>query len=239
MRSAKRVPAVLTCPPFRFPGCTMEALNLKQRKPNIASASCRRQRGSAEFGLNRLLQPHCAPLLGPEHWQVGQALDVEPTWKATLHRGFRQYRGDERERHRHPNRALALLFARGERLMVWAGSMRSSSSQRRASRSALMKPSRAFVRMARTGCCASPTASMIPRRRREDARVQGSVKTRSCPSTTIDSSRTISIRASLTVTRSMAFRTSRSVGGFVRGRRACSPCAFARLPWRELQLRST
>jgi len=39
----------------------------------------------------------------------------------------------------------------------------------------------------------------------EDARVQGSVKTRSCPSTTIDSSRTISIRASLTVTRSMAF----------------------------------
>ena len=37
----------------------------------MASASCRRQRGSAEFGLNRLSQPHCAPLLGPEHWQVG------------------------------------------------------------------------------------------------------------------------------------------------------------------------
>ena len=34
--------------------------------------------------------------------------------------------------------------------MVWAGSNRSSSSQRRASRNALMKPSRAFVRMARS-----------------------------------------------------------------------------------------
>jgi hypothetical protein len=76
------------------------------------------ERGSAEFGanLNRLSQSYRAPLLGPEHWQVGQALDVEPTWKATLHRGFRQYRGDERERRRHPNRALALLFAHGEPL---------------------------------------------------------------------------------------------------------------------------
>jgi hypothetical protein len=37
--------------------------------PRIVSASCRRQRGSAEFGsnLNRLLQPHCAPLLSREH----------------------------------------------------------------------------------------------------------------------------------------------------------------------------
>ena len=63
--------------------------------------------------------------------------------------------------------------------MVWAGSVRSSSSQRRASRNARMNPSRAFVRMARKGRCASPTLWMISRRRREDARVQGSVRTRS------------------------------------------------------------
>ena len=50
--------------------------------------------------------------------------------------------------------------------MVWAGAVRSSSSQRRASRNALMKPSRAFVRMARKGRCAS--LRMISRRRRED-----------------------------------------------------------------------
>src|SRR5271166_6242737 len=31
------------------------------------------------------------------------------------------------------------------------------------------------------GCCASPTPSMISRRRREDVRVQGSFNTRSCP----------------------------------------------------------
>jgi hypothetical protein len=45
---------------FRFPGCTMEALGPQQRKPKLASASCRRRRGSAEFGpnLNRLSQSH-------------------------------------------------------------------------------------------------------------------------------------------------------------------------------------
>jgi ABC-type histidine transport system ATPase subunit len=47
---------------------------------------------------------------------VTQALDAEPARKATLHRGFRQYRGDKPERQRHPNRALALIFAHGERL---------------------------------------------------------------------------------------------------------------------------
>jgi hypothetical protein len=113
-RSANRIPVVLphSAPEFarqslpakfRFPGCTMEALGPKQRKPNIAAASCQ-TRGSAEFGpnLNRLSQSHCAPLLRPEHWQVGQALDAEPAWKATLHRGFCQDGGDEGERHRHP-----------------------------------------------------------------------------------------------------------------------------------------
>jgi hypothetical protein len=197
----------------------MEAAGPKQRKPNIASASCRRQRGSAEFGpnLNRLSQPHCAPLLGPEHWRVGQALDSEPARLATLQGGFRRDGGGERERHRHPNRALALVFANGDS-MVWAGSIRSSPSQRRASRNALMKLSRAFVRMARRGPRVSPTPWMISRRRREDARVQGSVKTRSCPSTTIDSARTISIRVALTVARSTGFRTSFSLGRYLRMR---------------------
>ena len=85
---------------IRFPGCTMEAVGPQQRKRNIASASSRRQRGSAEFdsNLNRLPQSHCAPLLGPENWQVGQALDAEPAWKATLECSFRQDGGDERER---------------------------------------------------------------------------------------------------------------------------------------------
>jgi hypothetical protein len=57
---------------------------------------------------------------------------------------------------------------------------------------------------------------MILRRRREDARVQGNVKTRSCPSTTIDSARTISISVALTVARSIAFRTSFSLGRYLR-----------------------
>jgi hypothetical protein len=35
---------------------------------------------------------------------------------ATLQGGFRQDGGNERERHCHPNRALALVFAHGERL---------------------------------------------------------------------------------------------------------------------------
>ena len=82
--------------------------------------------------------------------------------------------------------------------MVWAGSHRSSSSQRSASRSALMKPSRAFVRIARRGCCASPMPWMISRRRREGVQVLGSVNTRSWPSATTDSLRTISIRVAPT-----------------------------------------
>ena len=74
--------------------------------------------GSAEFGsnLSRRLQSDGAPLLGPKHRQVDQALDAEPARKATLHRGFRQGEGDERKGQRHPNRALALAFAGGERL---------------------------------------------------------------------------------------------------------------------------
>jgi hypothetical protein len=51
--------------------------------------------------------------------------------------------------------------------MVWAGSIRSSSSQRRPSPNAPMKLSRAFVRMARRGPRVSPTPWMISRRRRE------------------------------------------------------------------------
>src|SRR5208337_5471369 len=47
-----------------------------------------------------------------------------------------------------------------------------------------MKPSRAFVRMARRGCCASPMPWMISRRRREGVQVLGSVNTRSWPSAT-------------------------------------------------------
>ena len=54
------------------------------------------------------------------------------------------------------------------------------------------------------GCCASPTRWMISRRRREDVRVQGCVDTRSCPSATMDSLRTISIRFALTVARWIA-----------------------------------
>ena len=52
----------------------------------------RRSVGSAEFGsnLSRRLQSDGAPLLGPEHRQVGQALDAEPARKPTLHRGFKQ-----------------------------------------------------------------------------------------------------------------------------------------------------
>jgi hypothetical protein len=48
--------------------------------------------GLAEFGsnLNRLPQSDGAPLLRPEQRQVGQALDAEPAWKTTLHRGFRE-----------------------------------------------------------------------------------------------------------------------------------------------------
>ena len=44
--------------------------------------------GSAEFGsnLSRRLQSDGAPLLGPEHRQVGQALEAEPARKPTLHR---------------------------------------------------------------------------------------------------------------------------------------------------------
>ena len=51
--------------------------------------------GSAEFGsnLSRRLQSDGTPLLGPEHRQVGQALDAEPARKPTLHRGFRQIGG--------------------------------------------------------------------------------------------------------------------------------------------------
>ena len=72
------------------------------------------QMGSAR--RNRLLQSDGPPLLGPEHRQVGQALDAEPTGKTTLHLGFRQDGRDEREGQRHPDRALALAFADGERL---------------------------------------------------------------------------------------------------------------------------
>src|SRR5271157_2981826 len=77
---------------------------------------------------------------------------------------------------------------------------------------------------------------MISRRRREDVRVQGSVNTRSCSSATMDSLRTISIRVALTVARSIAFRTSSSVGGSLRKRRVCSCCGIAWLAPRTLWL---
>ena len=196
----------------------MEAAGPKQRPRQYSVGKLLKRRGSAEFGsnLNPLSQAHCPPLLGPEHWQVGQALDAEPARKATLQCGFTQDGGDESERHRHPNRALTLVFAHGERLDGLGRVDKKSSSQRRASRNAPMKLSRAFVRMARRGPCASPTPWIISRRRREDAQVQGSVKTRSCPSTTIDSFRTISTRVALTVARSIAFRTSFSLGRYLR-----------------------
>ena len=41
---------------------------------------------------------------------------VTPARKATLHRGFRQDRGDERDGQRHPDRVLALARADGERV---------------------------------------------------------------------------------------------------------------------------
>jgi hypothetical protein len=66
----------------------------KQRPRQYSVRKLLKTRGSAEFGLNRLSQPHCAPLL----------------------RGFCQDGGDEGERHRHPNRALTLVFPHGERL---------------------------------------------------------------------------------------------------------------------------
>jgi hypothetical protein len=99
---------------FGFPIWTMEAAGPKQRPPQYSVRKLLKRRGT-NFGsnLNRLSQPHGAPLLGPEHRQTSQALDAEPAREATLHRGFRQGGGDERERHRHPNRALALVFAHG------------------------------------------------------------------------------------------------------------------------------
>jgi hypothetical protein len=81
----------------------------------------------ASIGSCSPMARHCS---GPEHRQVGQALDAEPARKPTLDRGFPQDRGHECEGQRHPDRALALAFADGERLMVWVGSIRSSSSQR-------------------------------------------------------------------------------------------------------------
>ena len=69
-----------------------------------------------------LIYPFAVPVAEaprPEHWQVGQALDAEPARKATLHRGFRQDRGDEREGQRHPDRALALVLADGELRLVF------------------------------------------------------------------------------------------------------------------------
>ena len=83
----------------------MEAAGPKQRPRQYSVRKLLKRRGSAKFGsnLNRLSQPHCAPLLGPEHWQISQALDAEPAREATLQGGFRQDGGDERERHRHPN----------------------------------------------------------------------------------------------------------------------------------------
>ena len=66
---------------------------------------------------------------------------------------------------------------------------------------------------------------------REDVRLQGSVNTRSCPSATMDSLRTISIRFALTVARSIAFRTSSSVGGSLRHRNVNRECSCPPL-WR-------
>ena len=60
--------------------------------------------------------PVIAPQIGPEHRQVGQALDAEPARKPTPHRGFRQDGADERKGQRHPDRALAFALADGERL---------------------------------------------------------------------------------------------------------------------------
>jgi hypothetical protein len=50
----------------------MQAAGPKQRPRQYSVRKLLKRRGSAEFGqnLNRLSQSHCAPLLGPEHWQI-------------------------------------------------------------------------------------------------------------------------------------------------------------------------
>ena len=62
-----------------------------------------------------------APLLGPEHRQVCQALDAEPARQASLHRGFRRDGGDEREGQRHPDGALALALGYIYQLLAMVG----------------------------------------------------------------------------------------------------------------------
>ena len=61
-------------------------------RPGGFAARGKARDGSAEFGssLSRRLQSQVAPLLGPKHRQVGQALDAESARKSTLDRGFRQ-----------------------------------------------------------------------------------------------------------------------------------------------------
>jgi hypothetical protein len=79
-------------------------------------------------------------LLGPEHRQVSQALDAESARKATLHRGFRQDGGDEREGHRHPDRALALAFADGELTRTSPGSAKADGAEGSRARAKLAAP---------------------------------------------------------------------------------------------------
>ena len=58
-------------------GKSERSIRMTLRQGRIAAREKERD-GSAEFGsnLSRRLQSDCAPLLGPEHRQVGQALDA-------------------------------------------------------------------------------------------------------------------------------------------------------------------
>src|SRR5271157_6024461 len=118
-------------------------------------------RGSFGSNLSRRLQSDGAPLLGPEHRQVGQALDAEPARKPTLHRGFRQSGGHERKGQRHSDRALAFALADGERLDGLGGIVATPSRSTHRESAPVHSPFFTFGRIGRNS-----RALMSPSKRR-------------------------------------------------------------------------
>src|SRR5271165_1872084 len=89
--SVRREVALRMAAGERLAGATMDCRSAAAAGRSWSSnrmGAKRRRMWNSSLRLRWRVQSQCAPLLGPDHRQVGQALGAEPARKATLHRVF-------------------------------------------------------------------------------------------------------------------------------------------------------
>jgi hypothetical protein len=148
---------------FRFQGCCLplhraRSFDLRGFEPRPLTrfgwmdqplAERQTSKGDRSLRLRRRLESERPPLIRPGHRQVDETLETKAAWQASFDCRLDDLRREESERQGHPDRTLSLALSRSERLQSQAGSERSSSSQRCASRRASIRIARALAGIGR------------------------------------------------------------------------------------------